>query len=317
MSPLLAAVDADDLQTAAELLASGADPNAVSHSSTPLKWALSYKSKEMVQLLLEHGASVHALHSYDSYFEIAYNRDPAFGAWLLAQFPDATVLDAAEAGTLEDVRKLVNAGGDVNMVSNDSRRKSPLHAAVERQHLEMVEFLLDRGADLVGRGSGYSMLFVAAAHKYSAEMTKLLLRRRADPNATDHTGSTPLFSVAQSVWFDVLETLIQGGADVNFRDLAGSTPLHAAARNTDTQGRAIRILVEHGANPDAQDHLGYTPLHVALEHTCSDSAMTLIELGADPTIRDKEGRTPVQLVSDSVKLYPGIPEVLRRVGQTP
>jgi hypothetical protein len=44
MSPLLAAVDADDLQTAAELLANGVDPNAVSHSSTPLKWAVSYKS---------------------------------------------------------------------------------------------------------------------------------------------------------------------------------------------------------------------------------------------------------------------------------
>ncbi len=55
MSPLLAAVDADDFQKAAELLASGADPNAESHSSTPLKWAISFKSKEMVSLLLENG----------------------------------------------------------------------------------------------------------------------------------------------------------------------------------------------------------------------------------------------------------------------
>jgi ankyrin repeat protein len=314
MSPLLAAVDADDLQTAKELIVGGADPNAV---STPLNWAIRFKSKEMVQLLLEFGADVRALNSYESYFEIAYHRDPAFGAWLLARIPDATVVDAAEAGTLEDVRKLIEAGADVNMVTDDQRRRSPLHAALERRDLAMVEYLLDRGADLVGRGSGYSMLFVAATHRYSVEMTDLLLRHGADPNATDRHGSTPLFSVAASRWFDVLEALIRGGADVNFRDPDGSTPLHAAVRDTDAEGRAIRTLVKHGANLNAQDHLGNTPLHVAIENTYAASAMTLLELGADPAIRDNEGRTPVQLVRDSVKLYPGIPEVIRRIGQAP
>jgi ankyrin repeat protein len=315
MSPLLAAVDADDLQTAAELLSSGADPNAVSHSSTPLNWAISFKSREMVLLLLENGADLRALHSYESCFEIAYKRDPAFGGWLLAQAPDATVLEAAEGGTLDDVRRLLDAGGDANMISNDVRRRSPLHAAVARTDLEMAALLIDRGADLVGRGSGYPVLFVAAAHNYSAKMTDLLLRRGANLNATDAEGSTPLFAVAGSVAFDVLERLIQGGADVNFREPGGSTPLHAAARNTDAEGRAIRILIKHGANPNAQDDLGYTPLHVAMEHAHAGSAMTLLELGADRTICDQEGRTPVQLLSESSRLYPGMPEVVRRIGQ--
>ncbi len=202
------------------------------------------------------------------------------------------------------------------MVSNDQRLRSPLHAAVERKDLEMAEFLLDRGADLVGRGSGYPALFHAAANAYSVKMTDLLLRRGADANATNAEGSTPLCSVANSVAFDVLERLIDGGADVNFRERDGSTPLHAAVRGTDAEGRAIRILVKHGANLNAQDHLGNTPLHVAIEHVHPDSAMTLLELGADPTICDNEGRTPVQLVRESVRLYPGMPELVRRIGQT-
>jgi PAS domain-containing protein len=55
---------------------------------------------------------------------------------------------------------------------------------------------------------------------------------------------------------------------------------------------------------------------LAIEHVQPDSAMTLLELGADPTICDNEGRTPVQLVRESVRLYPGMPELVRRIGQT-
>ena len=316
MSPLLAAVDAGDLERAIELLAGGADPNAVSHSSTPLNWALISKNEEMASLLLRYGADPRALGAgHQSYFQIAFNRDPNLGAWFLRQIPDVTVLDAAEAGNPEDVRRLVEAGGDVNMVSIDKRRKSPLQAAVERKNLEMVAFLLDRGADLVGRGSDYPVLFVAATHVYSAEMTDLLLRRGANPNATDRDGCTPLFGVASSVNVDVLETLIRGGADVNFRDQNGSTPLHSAVSMPDPEGRAIHVLVKHGARLDTQDSLGRTPLHIAMGRTNADAAMTLLDLGADPEIADNEGRTPVQLVEDSVKLYPGIPEVMRRMGR--
>ena len=46
----------------------------------------------------------------------------------------------------------------------------------------------------------------------------------------------------------------------------------------------------------------------------ADAARTLLDLGADPTIRDHENRTPVELIGEGVKRYPGIPEVIRRIG---
>jgi ankyrin repeat protein len=316
MSPLLAAVDAGDLQKAAELLAEGADPNAVSHSSTPLRWALREKNQEMVLLLLKHGADPRSLDGYQSYFKTAFERDPSLGAWFLQQVPDVTVLDVAEAGTLEDVRKLVDAGGNVNMASNDERHLSPLHAAVMRQHLEMVAFLLSKGADPNARTSaGGTALHLASD---SVQLTELLLRQGADPNAVDKAGQTPLYLEVRSRTTDVMGALIRGGADVNARTPDGSTPLHSVAtRCYGPPGPAIRMLVEHGAELHAQDHRGYTPLHVAMDETNAEAAMTLLDLGADPKILDKEGRTPPQLVRDSVKLYPGIPEVVRRIGQIP
>ena len=46
----------------------------------------------------------------------------------------------------------------------------------------------------------------------------------------------------------------------------------------------------------------------------ADAARTLLDLGADPTIRDHEDRMPVDLIGEGVKQYPGIPEVIRRIG---
>ena len=102
---------------------------------------------------------------------------------------------------------------------------------------------------------------------------------------------------------------------MNFRAPDGSTPLHqAAGRNSDAEARAIHTLVQHGAKLDAQDNRGFTPLHAALECTMVDAARTLLDLGADPTIRDHEDRMPVELIGEGVKQYPGIPEVIRRIG---
>ncbi len=317
VSPLGAAIKDNDLQRASELLASGADPNVVTQFTTPLEKALISQNREMIRLLIEYGADLRALNEYGrSPLQNAFERDPELGAWLFRQLPDPTVLDAAEAGTLDDLRKLVDAGGDVNMVSQDSRRFSPLQAAALRGDVEIARFLLERGADLNYRGAwDRPAAVIAATSAYSAGMTELLLSRGADPNATDGNGHTPLYEVAASYRFDVLETLIRAGADVNFRAPDGSTPLHqAAGRNSDAEPRAIHTLVQHGAKLDAQDNRGFTPLHAALERTMADAARMLLDLGADPTIRDHEDRTPVELIGAGVKQYPGIPEVIRRIG---
>lgn len=49
-----------DVQAAKRLLAAGADPDAAnSRAETPLQWAAWSGSRDMVELLLEHGAQLH------------------------------------------------------------------------------------------------------------------------------------------------------------------------------------------------------------------------------------------------------------------
>lgn len=308
-SPLAAAIDEGDLQKASALLAAGADPNA------GLPGAIDSKSRDMIRLLIQHGADPRAIDgSGRNSLQRAFEREPELAVWLFDQLPDATVLDAAEAGASDGLRRLVEAGGDVNMVSQDVQRFSPLQAAVLRRDLEMATYLLDRGADQNYRGGwNASALMIAATSAYSAELTAMLLRRGADPNTTDYWGRTALHCVASTCWIDVLEALLTASADVDSRTPDGSTPLHEATRNTDAETRAIRILCQHGANLNARDNRGLTPLHVAMEKSMANAAQALLDLGADPTIRDAAGRTPVELVHEAVREYPGIPEVVRRL----
>ena len=268
LSPLGTAVQDNDLPKASELLArwSGSErriavqdpPGTGAVPQEPRDDRAAHRTRRRPAGAAEPGCSL---------LQNTFERDPELGKWLFQRLPDPTVVDAAEAGTLDDLRRLVDAGGDVNMASQDRRRFSPLQAAALRGDLEMATFLLERGADLNYRGAwNRPAVVIAATRAYSARMTELLLRYGADPNATDGRGHTPLYDVAASYWFDVLETLIRAGADVNFRAPDGSTPLHqAAGRNSDAQARAIHILVQHGAKLDVQDDQGFTPLHAALE----------------------------------------------------
>lgn len=54
-------------------------------------------------------------------------------------------MDAVIAGDLDEVREMVEGGVDVNIV--DEYRVIPLMYAVAGSHQEMIEYLLDAGAD--------------------------------------------------------------------------------------------------------------------------------------------------------------------------
>lgn len=52
---------------------------------------------------------------------------------------------AARNGSVEAVQALVDAGGQINIVTWDTW--TPLHEAVEMDHPHMVAYLLSKGAD--------------------------------------------------------------------------------------------------------------------------------------------------------------------------
>ncbi|HEX2033457.1 MAG TPA: ankyrin repeat domain-containing protein [Chloroflexota bacterium] len=113
-----------------------------------------------------------------------------------------------------------------------AREGTPLIRAAERGELDVVELLLDAGADVDGAcgcSAGETPLWAAAAADYP-QVVAYLLQRGADPNAPGPRGHTALHLAAMRGWAQLAQTLLAGGADPLRTDEAGNTPLDWALR---------------------------------------------------------------------------------------
>lgn len=203
-TPLLAAVDALDVDACAVLLAAGADPNVAGTVDnawfSPLTVACEEHNEALLRLLLSHGADPSRLVpvTYETPLASAVNNrcGPTIVKMLLEAgatlvevpsyrlpLPPNPLLLAAFSGQLDVARLLLDAGAPVNAegpLPDQLGREYPLHAAVRRADIPMTQLLLERGADpsLQGR-SGESPLHIAAALG-NAHIVAALLSAGAD-----------------------------------------------------------------------------------------------------------------------------------------
>lgn len=106
--------------------------------------------------------------------------------------------DFAKAGDLAKVqRRVLVAGDDVNGRDDPPQSgqlgMTALDWAAVKGHVEVVQFLLDNGADIDCRGSFGDTPLIRAAGNGQLEVVKLLLAAGADVNAKNNGGRTALY----------------------------------------------------------------------------------------------------------------------------
>ena len=235
------------------------------------------------------------------------------------------IFEAAEKGTVNDVRFFLDRGVDVNAVNE--KGNTPLHrAAALNRDPEVLKFLIDHGADIhakdaqgmtafqltyttekadILRRAGAEAVFrdfFDAVRKGTVDEIRVFIDRGEDVNSRVARGMTAIFDVVEfRSDTDVLKYLIEIGADVNIKHGWGDTPLHRAARHT-SNPEILKILVAHGAEINAPDHANETPLHAAVKYSPHVAVLqTLLELGADIHAVNDDGKTPIDCADTEEK----------------
>jgi ankyrin repeat protein/beta-lactamase regulating signal transducer with metallopeptidase domain len=205
-----------------------------------------------------------------------------------------TLHQAAAAGDIEQVQKLLAQEADVNAKDKDGR--TPLHSAARYARKDVVAALLAQGANINEvDGSGKTPLHLASSFGEKL-VPELLLAQGAQIDARDKAGNTPLHAAADrpEVSKDLLELLIAKGAGVKAINEAGQTPLHRVSmirRQDKRLELAAEVLMAHGAEVDAKDQNGCTPLHFAVENGNKELVDLLVAKGADVKTKAADGTT--------------------------
>ncbi|KAF3850603.1 hypothetical protein F7725_012375 [Dissostichus mawsoni] len=221
------------------------------------------------------------------------------------------LFEACRNGDVSRVKRLVDSV-NVNAKDMAGRKSTPLHFAAGFGRKDVVEHLLQTGANVHARDDGGLIPLHNACSFGHAEVVSLLLCQGADPNARDNWNYTPLHEAAIKGKIDVCIVLLQHGADPNIRntdgksalDLAdpsakavltgeykkdelleaasGLVPLHNACSYGHFE--VTELLLKHGACVNAMDLWQFTPLHEAASKNRVEVCSLLLSHGADPTL---------------------------------
>jgi ankyrin repeat protein len=161
------------------------------------------------------------------------------------------------------------------------QNKYPLHYAASMGRVDEVRRILERDPSLARSTGSPNMLppLYSAVRVGSADVVNLLLEYGADPIAPADGGISPLHFAAQWGYADVAEALIKHGAQVNACDVFGATPLHYAASRgyPEKNSAVIKVLLENGADINLKDNYGDTALTAAEKHGFKQAANQLRE----------------------------------------
>nr|CAH7769071.1 unnamed protein product [Callosobruchus chinensis] len=144
---------------------------------------------------------------------------------------------------------------------------TPLHSAVYGGNLNVIEYLVEKNADINAKDKDGLIPLHVAAEYGNLEAVKYFIEKGIDVNVKDGCGSTPLHMAALYGNLEIVEYLVVRGADINAEAKGifySGTSLHMAAKGGNLE--VVEYLVKRGAYLSAEDKDGMTLLHVAAEN---------------------------------------------------
>lgn len=184
----------------------------------------------------------------------------------------------------------------VEKVTKHFQGQSLLHLAAKRGQVEHVRRVLDCGEDVNFRMPDYLALketpLMLAARFNVVDVVEFLVERGASLEYEDDMGFTALHHAAMGGKSENILRLIEFGCKASKVNYHKSSAIHLAAENGHTE--AVRLLLEHGASVKKANCFCMTPLTLALKNGHLETIQLLLKNGCDfSVVSDEAGRLPI------------------------
>ena len=236
--------------------------------NTPLHFAA---NKQVALDLIAAGANVHAMGTNGT--------------------PLHTAATAGVAEVLLDNGAKVDARRSIVSLSGKPREgDTPLQTATRRNRIDVMEFLISKGADVNKKSNGYSALYSAASG--SPKTVALLLAHGATVNGFDRNAS-PLWNAVFNHRTESAKLLLDAKAEATEVDQHGWSLLHMAALGCDA--KMIELLIAANVDVNLLTNKKESALHIATERANLDAVRVLLAHGVDFRSANADGETPLML----------------------
>jgi ankyrin repeat protein len=235
-----------NIETVQKLLLSGVDVHQVRlGDQTALSVAVEKENRQLISLLLKHGADIHHI--------------PDDG-----EVEGSALACAVRYSSLDLLKFLLKEDVDVNREANHIG--TSLQVAVSSPRIDVVKLLLTHNADVCTRDGRYgTVLHLSASNSSNSEdMVRLLLSCGADKiiDELDNDGKTALYrAISFQPDTGVVDLLLERGLDPNLEGAESSNPLHRAILRHEF-GFVDRLL-QKGAHGDSARGPFYSALECA------------------------------------------------------
>lgn len=198
------------------------------------------------------------------------------------------LLIAATEGNADLVKLLLSRDADENSLEQDSRanrmalvkqavgRNSVLIAATQKGHLDVVQLLVEAGADINYRGFMGKTALHVAVERNRRNLVSYLSQQAADPNIASLAGITPLMEAAKMGNRYIVTSLLQAEANPN-----------------------IIEQPDLGYASESSESTGMTALMFAARSGHDDVVSQLLQAGAERNIHNSDGKRALDEAVDA------------------
>ena len=210
---------------------------------------------------------------------------------------DQNLLTVLAGRGYEHLVRILLAGQEVDVNAQQGSFYTPIQAASRAGRQEIVQMLLDAGADVDYPGtssltalniaSGWSEMSQTPLDEYTGvdqqATVQTLLNAGANVNAQGGRHGNALYAASSDGRQAVVQMLLAAGANVNEQGGKYGNVLQAASAKGFKS--VVRLLLDAGANVNAQGGRHGTALQAACRKPSKQVVRILLNAGADATIR--------------------------------